>query len=63
MQLRREEIIMNNVEPSTLLVRLYADYVHYYGTDSPDYAEAVARAIAALAVAEDVNEEYKRKAD
>lgn len=39
---------MNNIESCALLVRLYSDYRHYYGNDDPDYAEAVAMAIAAL---------------
>lgn len=40
--------MMNNVETSSLLVRLYADYQHYYGVENVDYAEAIARAICAL---------------
>ena len=37
----------NNLETCSLLVRLYADYKHYV-CDDIDYAEAVAKAIAAL---------------
>lgn len=47
---------MNNIESCSLLVRLYADYRHYIGTDDIDYAEAVAMAIAALSNVE-VNDE------
>ena len=38
---------MDNVEAATLLVRLYADFRRCYN-EYPKYAEAVARAVAAL---------------
>lgn len=35
-------------EIATLLVKLYADYKHYYGCDDDDYARAVAVAVRML---------------
>lgn len=43
---------MNNIEVSALLVKLYADYQNYNGLNA-DYAEAVARAVAALSQREE----------
>lgn len=40
--------MMNNIETSSLLVRLYADYQRLSGVQDVDYAEAIARAICAL---------------
>ena len=39
---------MDNVEAGALLVRLYADFRQHY-KEHPPYAEAISRAIAALA--------------
>ena len=40
---------MSTNEVSALLVKLYADYQHYYGGENNDYAEAVGIAIRMLA--------------
>ena len=40
--------IMTNDEVAALLVGLYADYKHYYGSDNKDYAKAVGIAIRVL---------------
>lgn len=40
---------MTTDEVATLLVQLYADYQHYYGSGNDDYAKAVAIAIKMLA--------------
>lgn len=39
---------MSTDDVAALLVKLYADYMHYYGNGSDDYAKAVAIAIRML---------------
>ena len=44
----REDNYMNTDEVATMLVKLYADYQHYYGSENDDYARAIAIAIRML---------------
>lgn len=39
---------IDNDDVATLLVKLYADYQHYYGSENDDYAKAVGIAIRML---------------
>lgn len=39
---------MNADEVAALLIKLYADYQHYYGCENDDYAKAVGIAIRML---------------